>query len=322
MSIVALDIGGSTLRIAKVGPKREFLDEPLVFDIGAVTSVNEAIAQVCANSKPDAVAVAFAAPISGDRVELTNYNLTIDASSLTKEFQCPTYLVNDLVAGAWGLFELEQKDQVSIQGGQPDPNFPRALMAVGTGLGETIALQLTNGASKQETVLSAEAGHCDFAPLAGDAEFFHFLASKYPQHVSWERVLSGLSGFQLITDYLLQSHPRPDWLESSPSGGLGEVIAERFRTGDPLASAVVKKFMCYYGAEAGNLALRTHCQGGLYLAGGIAQKNLNWFDTKDFLDSFSAKGRFSDYMKRIPISIITDPFLNLWGAAYFAINQK
>jgi glucokinase len=59
-----------------------------------------------------------------------------------------------------------------------------------------------------------------------------------------------------------------------------------------------------YGAAAGNLALKGLTLGGVYVAGGIAPGVLQdvWRDV--FLRAFVDKGRYADFMRRIPVRVI------------------
>jgi glucokinase len=63
------------------------------------------------------------------------------------------------------------------------------------------------------------------------------------------------------------------------------------------------------------MALRVLARGGVYLAGGIAAKNLRHFTNGRFLDAFLRKGRFTDVMRAIPIDVIANANVGLIGAA-------
>ena len=77
-------------------------------------------------------------------------------------------------------------------------------------------------------------------------------------------------------------------------------------------------FVSAYGAEAGNLALKLLPNGGLYIAGGIAAKNLPLMRQGDFLRSFSAKGRVSSVLEKVPVYIVLNTRVGLIGAAICA----
>jgi glucokinase len=77
----------------------------------------------------------------------------------------------------------------------------------------------------------------------------------------------------------------------------------------------MQMFMSIYGAEAGNLALKILPYGGLYIAGGIAAKNLTLIDDGTFINAFNHKGRVSDLLQNIPVHIVLNSQVGLIGAA-------
>jgi glucokinase len=79
-------------------------------------------------------------------------------------------------------------------------------------------------------------------------------------------------------------------------------------------------FVSAYGAEAGNLALKLLPYGGLYVAGGIAAKNLSLLTAGAFLESFTNKGRVSPLLDRVPVHIVLNPQVGLIGAALKAAD--
>jgi len=77
-------------------------------------------------------------------------------------------------------------------------------------------------------------------------------------------------------------------------------------------------FIEAYGAEAGNLALKLLPYGGLYVAGGIAAKNLPLFESGCFLSALTEKGRMSSLLEMMPVHIVLNPQVGLIGAALCA----
>lgn len=77
-------------------------------------------------------------------------------------------------------------------------------------------------------------------------------------------------------------------------------------------------FVSAYGAEAGNIALRTVATAGVYVGGGIAPKILPALESGLFLEAFRAKGLMADLVATIPVSVILNPDAGLLGAAVHA----
>jgi glucokinase len=78
-------------------------------------------------------------------------------------------------------------------------------------------------------------------------------------------------------------------------------------------------FVEAYGAETGNLALRSVSTGGVYVGGGIAPKILPALEDGRFLRAFSGKTPpFDAMLRRMPVKVILNDRVGLLGAAVFA----
>ena len=69
-----------------------------------------------------------------------------------------------------------------------------------------------------------------------------------------------------------------------------------------------------YGAEAGNLALKLMATGGIYLGGGIAPKIVAKLSGPLFMQAFVSKGRMQPLLESIPVRVITNDKIALYGA--------
>jgi glucokinase len=77
----------------------------------------------------------------------------------------------------------------------------------------------------------------------------------------------------------------------------------------------------FLGRVAGNLALTINATGGVYFAGGILpQLGASYVESSRLRGSFTAKGRFTAYVDRIPTFLIEDPFLPLKGLRRHALS--
>jgi glucokinase len=59
-------------------------------------------------------------------------------------------------------------------------------------------------------------------------------------------------------------------------------------------------------------------RGGVYLAGGIAPQILPKLSDGSFLRSFVNKGRFSDFLRTIPVHVVMNRKVGLLGATSIA----
>ena len=196
-----------------------------------------------------------------------------------------------------------------------------ALIAAGTGLGEAIIC--LDGDRYQP--LASEGGHADFAPKSPlEIELLRYLMARF-DHVSYERVISG-PGLLNIYNFLKDSNyaPEPAWLAEKivlrdPAAVVSEAaLAETAE----ICVRALDLFVSVYGAEAGNLALRSRALRGIYVGGGIAPKILKKLTEGIFMRSFVAKGRFSDFLSAIPVRVILNDEAALLGAAYVAASQS
>src|SRR5581483_10900722 len=74
-------------------------------------------------------------------------------------------------------------------------------------------------------------------------------------------------------------------------------------------------FVGLYGAEAGNLALKTMATGGVYVGGGIAPRIVERLRDGGFMRAFLAKGRMRQLPEAMPVRVVLDDAAALLGAA-------
>jgi glucokinase len=312
MKIVAGDIGGTKVLLQLVDASqagRTVLAEQRYESHAFATfdSMLDAFVKEYVPAPIDAACFAVAGPVFADRAEVTNLTWKIDALELAKKFSIGRVsLINDFYAVALGVPILAPADFIVLNAGTRVNFAPIAILGAGTGLGEA---NLVHDGMKWNVVPS-EGGHADFAPQDEEqARLFLNLHAKHG-HVSWERLLSGM-GLVNIHNFL-SNHDRP-YDETLPME-----IAKAFAAGDPIAVRTFAIFVDIYGAEAGNMALRLLARGGVYLAGGVAAKNIDRFTDGRFMDAFLRKGRFQNILAAIPVNLITNPKVGLLGAAEMA----
>lgn len=253
---------------------------------------------------------AVAAPLSGSRVQLTNRPWIIDSDRLLQKFPLVELsLVNDFAAVGYGIGELEENDLIVLQQGQPEAKSLRAVIGAGTGLGQAILSPL----HKSWRVWPTEGGHTDFA--AQDIQQQALLNKLFEQfeHVSYERILSG-SGLVTLYQFIVEQQGNNTTLNLTAE----QISLSALQKTDPAAITAMHLFMQIYGAQAGNLALTTLPRGGIFIAGGIAVKNLDLFEQGFFMQSFLAKGRMRGVLEQIPVYLINNPDVGLLGARLLA----
>ena len=260
----------------------------------------------------------IAGPVVNGRCEATNLPWVVDIQNVRKRLKLKSAeMINDLVANAYGIPILSDKDFVILNKGVRNAEGNMAIVSAGTGLGE--AGMFWDG--EMHRPFASEGGHTDFAPRNPiEMELLTYLQKRHRQ-VSIERLVSG-PGLVNIYQFLLDTEKgvEPPWLtDLMRKGDPAPIIAQNALEGKaPLCSQALEIFVSLYGAEAGNLALKLMATGGVYLGGGIAPKIIEKLTESEFMNAFTAKGRMKPLLQDIPVRVIINPKTALLGAARYA----
>jgi len=302
MRIIAGDIGGTKTLLRCIEDSKVVLEQR--FESGSFATFDHLLTEFFKGcDRPvDAACFAVAGPVLEGRAEVTNLKWSMDSLALAKAFDIREIaLINDFYAVALGVPLLREADTIPLHAGKRRPREPIAILGAGTGLGEAVVIW----SGDEWSVVPGEGGHADFGPQDEiQTKLLLALLRRY-EHVSWERVCSGI-GLENIYAFLTGK-------EADPAR-----IASLAQSGDPIGMQAFEMFVDIYGAEAGNMALRVLARGGVYLAGGIAAKNINFFTDGRFVEAFLRKGRFKEMLREMPIDLITDETVGLRGAAEMA----
>ena len=323
--ILAGDIGGTSARLAlfdseggrlqmvaeQTYPSRQYKGLEGIASAFAANH-NTRIARAC---------FGIAGPVRNGHVATPNLAWVVDAKSLAQDLGLKAVkLINDLEANAYGVAALGPEDFVTLNPGSANAQGNAAVISVGTGLGE--AGLYWDGQAHHP--FACEGGHADFAPRNElEAELLFYLQAKF-DHVSFERVLSG-PGLHSIYEFLRETgrgkEPAElgqELLRNDPSA----VISRAGLEGRPaLCVQALDLFVSFYGAEAGNLALKMMATGGVFLGGGIAPKILKKLQAPAFMAAFTAKGRMRPLLEAMPVRVILKETTALLGAARVAAQM-
>ena len=317
--LLAGDIGGTKTRLAiyhpKDGPRHPLAEA--TFPSADFLSLEALVAEFLRDRGWSIYRASFGipGPVVDGRVQVTNLPWVVDERALSAELGAPVTLLNDLAAIAQGIPFLEARDLVTLNTGTPAPDGAIAVIAPGTGLGE--AFLIWNGDSY--VPCASEGGHADFGPITQtELELLSYLMTRH-EHVSYERVCSGI-GLPSIYEFLRDTgrYPEPGWLktELSQAKDPTPVISQAAVTGKvEICVETLKMFVSILGSEAGNLALKVLATGGVYLGGGIPAHILSFLTDAHFMRAFTAKGRFSEMLARVPVHVIRNPEAGLFGTA-------
>jgi glucokinase len=100
------------------------------------------------------------------------------------------------------------------------------------------------------------------------------------------------------------------------------IVQEGLSGGSGTCGEALRIFASLYGAQAGNIALQVMATGGTVLGGGVAPAILPMLSEGPFLESFLSKGRFREFLSRVPVKVIRDDKAALLGAAHYALERQ
>ncbi len=259
----------------------------------------------------------MAGPVRGQIARLTNVPWTVDAAKVAHRFQiAQVRLLNDLAAMAHAVPALAEDQCFVIRTGQPEPTGNAALIAPGTGLGET----LMHNIDGRFVPAPSEGGHCDFAArTAREMDLVKDLTSRFGR-ASYEQVISGpgLVNLHRFTHGDSSCAAVPHDLPEADRPAL--ITQAGIEARCPHCVEVLDLFVSALGAEAGNLGLRSVATAGVYLGGGIPPKILPALKTPTFIDAFLAKAPMHALVETMPVTVILEPDAALVGAALAAAD--
>ncbi|MFT7286640.1 MAG: glucokinase [Halieaceae bacterium] len=315
------DIGGTNARFALGDVQSGTLSQQLTVSVAECETFAAALdlylasvkAQTCWERSPRNACLAVAGPADTGFVTFTNSAWVVDRRDLAQSLGVKElHLINDFEAIGHAIPTLRSDDWAQVGGGVDVLGKPQVVLGPGTGLG--VCSVVPEGTDFR--VLAGEGGHVDFAPTdQEETEILRLLLTRY-QRVSAERLLSGaglLNIYWALTE--LRGHGRSH-------GTPADISAAALANTDPVATEALAVFCRVLGSVAGNLALTLGAHGGVYIAGGIVPRMLDFLARSDFRERFVAKGRFRSYLDSIPTRAITRDNPGLLGALRFLQAQE
>lgn len=327
--LLAGDIGGTKTTLALYASD-SWPGPPLreqVFSNSQVDDLTSLIFTFLAEETKIPIVACFgvAGPVHEDRVRMTNLDWILDARKLEQECWLQrVFLINDLVATAIGAIQLLKDELVTINIGAPQAKGNIGVLAPGTGLGEAFVYQQDN------TILpmASEGGHSSFSPRNPEQIALLQFLLKNEDHVSVEKVCSGLALPQLFA-FLSSRMPAPKELQQELAAAADQtpilirtaLTALESGAEDHICIHMLRLFTDILAAEAANLALKMLTTGGIYIGGGLSPRIIPFFSSERFMHFF-ARGVYRKLLANIPVHIILNPHTALIGAAAYGMNQS
>lgn len=318
--ILAGDIGGTKTLLGLFHPDN--LREPVekaIFPSQNYSSLDDIVVEFVRSigERIESACFGIAGPVVDGNCLTTNLPWNVRSDNLARLLEVgQATLLNDLEAFGYGIPLLTDDEMFVLNEGQPAEGNC-GIIAAGTGLGQ--ASMIWDGS--RHIPSASEGGHVDFAPRNElEVELLRFMLKQFDR-VSVERLVSG-PGLFLIYDFLRSSGYGVEsddiahqLLDQDPSS---VVSAAALEGSDELSVRALDVFTSLYGAAAGNLALTLLATGGIYIGGGIAPKILKKLTDGTFMRAFVDKGRFEGLLSKMPVRVILNSELPLFGSARVA----
>ena len=325
--LLAADVGGTKTLVGLFRPdgerpRSQVMREYATLDFDSLDDIVRTFVSETGARDIEAGCIGVAGPVTGMIARLTNVPWLADASVVAEDLDCPVRLINDLEAMAYSVPVLEPDELAVLQDGDAVPTGNAALIAAGTGLGEA----LLHNVKGRFLPSPSEGGHADFAARTPRELALVAELSRVYGRVDVERVVSGPG----LINVFRFTHGSQD-IESACAvlgpdidpADLPAAITKAAMLGrcEQCAEAV-EMWIEAYGAEAGNLALRSVATAGIYIGGGIAPKLLPLLELGGFMDAFRAKEPMVDMLRTLPVMVILNPAAGLLGAAVKASSLQ
>jgi len=254
-----------------------------------------------------------AGPVIDQAADLTNVPWRVDAREVERAFPFESvHLLNDLQSMAYSVSVLDDSELLVLQDGLAQPDGNIAIIAAGTGLGEG----LLHSIGGRRIPSPSEGGHADFAARTErEIALVRDLTQRYGR-ADVEHVISG-RGLVNLHRVCHADGCRAGVDLESPAAPAAITAAAMART-CPGCVEVLEMFVEAYGAEAGNLALRSVATGGVFIGGGIAPKIVPAMTSGAFMRVFRDKKPLDGMLCEMPVKIVMNEEAGLLGAAVYA----
>ncbi|HEV2600961.1 MAG TPA: glucokinase [Candidatus Babeliales bacterium] len=264
------------------------------------------------------VCFAVAGIVSGDYCKPTNLPFAIDLKEIRTQTTIPhLYLTNDFTVIWHGIDCIKPTDLITIKQGVPSDKANKVIIGAGTGLGK--AILGWDDCTNNYMPIASEGGHADFA-INNQLEFD--LCTFIKQHktnghpVSWEDVLSG-DGIQRIYAFFRARNNHLPAAEELVKNGLHPDEIFQNKDKDEHSKQTCNLYAYFYARFAKNSVLDALALGGVYIAGGIAARNVPLFLQDYFLHEFLNCEKQQAVLHQTPIYLIADYNISLFGAARY-----
>ncbi|HLC49796.1 MAG TPA: glucokinase [Candidatus Nanoarchaeia archaeon] len=323
--ILGADIGGtnSSFGLFGINKNRLSLISSFHFKSNEIKNFNDALKTLLDYTKEEykikiskaCIAAAGALSPNKDYVKITNSGFHISRKDVLRCGIKKVILINDFEAVAYGIFMLKKNEIKTVKKAVKAAKAPILVIGAGTGMGKSLLLY----DSKRESYvpIASEAGHMDFPAQTKEENDIANFIKKYRKtnRVAYEDFLSG-RGLENIY-YYLRKTKKSKYSKEIDSSSNKPVIISKHRKTDAVCKETFEIFTKVYAIFARNFALDCIPFGGVYIAGGIAFRNQDIFNSK-FVKEFENSKTYKQVLKKIPVYLVKNANIGLLGAGFDA----
>jgi glucokinase len=271
--------------------------------------------------------ISGAGPIQNNVCQMTNQAWVIDGNELEAKLGLKVHVINDFTAVCFGLPLLDHSNSQEVlrlhrtdgKVAEPQQGLKSAIGA-GTGLGVGFIVPEEG----RWRAFPSEGGHMDFADFDAETrEFKDYVYQTIDIVPEYEMFISGngiknMFYFYTESGRLDKHDPAAQEIFALPDIQKPVKISQLAKT-HPVLKKLMQTFVRLYARFAASVASLLLPVGGLYLAGGIAAKNQEFFlEDQLFMRTFEQHCNPNIYktLAQIPVFITLDYGISLKGAAY------
>jgi glucokinase len=339
------DIGGTNIRIALAETKNTHseeiacdtstkmnissdtiaISEIATYQCKAFASLAEVLAHYIEEKALTNYAInaclAIACPVDDDLISMTNLPWQFSQAALKKTLQLNSlHLINDYTAIAMAIPLLSDAQKIKVGGGESVAGKPISVCGPGTGLGVANLFPIKTKSQTKWQCVSGEGGHIDFAAINDTEHQVLNFIKTVKKRVSYEQLLSGF-GLEQIYQGLLYINQDKNLKTLSDKLSAQDITTRATQGQCDICQQTLTMFCDVLGSFAGNLALIMNSQGGVYIAGGIVPRFIDYLKSSNFRMRFESKGRLSHITEQAPTYVITEQQPGLLGAAAYILQN-
>lgn len=273
-------------------------------------------------SDADAICIGAAGHYDGKFLQHTNpYPYPMHFASVAELRRWPQFaVIHDYASIVCATFTsyMEQPQNIKRLNACPmNQHGRRVALGIGTGLGLKDGVLFENG---DFWLGKNEAGHIGVTspPAASQEhlerhrELMRFLREKNPQQknttLTFEQILTGKGTVNLYQFFY------PDTKDITP-----ELVGKKMCAGQ--AVEMLDAFAWYTGLFVGTMQLTFMPEGGVWITGGVAIKNIGVFDRPDFFAGIYASPAYLLQRDEYPLGVMCNHEHALVGSAYYAVKR-